>query len=84
MKRPDQFVCLSSKNKRGLCKDFGITQSKIDYDFYWEEFIERIRDAPWWKSDEPEEKSERGVWLGRAAMLDAIFYEGKEIKPDEP
>ena len=51
---------------------------------YWEEFVERIRDAPWWKSDEPEEKSERGVWLGRAAMLDAIFYEGKEIKPDEP
>lgn len=84
MKRPDQFVCLSSKNKRGLCKDFGITQSKIDYDFYWEEFIERIRDAPWWNSDEPKEKSEKGVWLGRAAMLDAIFYEGKEIKPDEP
>jgi hypothetical protein len=51
---------------------------------YWEEFVERIRDAPWWNSDEPKEKSEKGVWLGRAAMLDAIFYEGREIKPDEP
>lgn len=75
LKRPDQFVCLDSKNQRRLCGDFGITRTGITYDRYWDEIIERILDAPWWNSKRPENAKEAAVWDGRAAMLDAIFYE---------
>jgi len=75
LKRPDQFVCLDSKNKRGLCRDFGIVRSGMNYDRYWDEIIERITDAPWWNSMRPKNSKEAAVWDGRAAMLDAIFYE---------
>ncbi|SEQ10771.1 HKD family nuclease [Azotobacter beijerinckii] len=75
LKRPDQFICLDSKNRRKLCTDFGIPSSKMDYDRYWEEVIERIMDTPWWRSRRPIDSQEMQVWDGRAAMLDAIFYE---------
>lgn len=75
MKRPDQFVCLDSKNRRSLCNDFGITQTRMTYDRYWDEIIERILDAPWWNSKRPGDQLAAAVWDGRAAMLDAIFYE---------
>jgi hypothetical protein len=74
LKRPDQFVCLDSKNKSQLCKDFGIKQSGMDYSRYWDDVICRIMDSAWWNSSMPSNKSERRAWLGRAAMLDAIFY----------
>ncbi len=74
LKRPDQFVCLDSKNRRGLCDDFGITKTGMTYDRYWAEIIERILDAPWWNSERPGKPEESAVWDGRSAMLDAIFY----------
>jgi HKD family nuclease len=75
LKRPDQFVCLDSKNQRNLCKDFGIVRSGMNYDRYWDEIVERILDAPWWNSRRPTTQNQAAVWDGRAAMLDAIFYE---------
>lgn len=74
LKRPDQFVCLDSKNQRELCSDFGITRTGMTYNRYWDEIIERILDAPWWNSKRPKNAQEAAVWDGRAAMLDAIFY----------
>jgi HKD family nuclease len=74
MKRPDQFVCLDSKNQRELCKDFGIKQTGMNYERYWEEIVERIMDSPWWNYPMPNSKKEKIVWDGRAAMLDTIFY----------
>ncbi len=75
LKRPDQFVCLDAKNQRGLCRDFGIVRNGMNYDRYWDEIVERILDAPWWNSRRPKNAKEAAVWDGRAAMLDAIFYE---------
>lgn len=75
LKRPDQFVCLDSRNRKGLCRDFGIAQASMTYDRYWREIVERILDAPWWNSNRPNSLNEAAVWDGRAAMLDAIFYE---------
>jgi hypothetical protein len=75
LKRPDQFVCFDSKNQRNLCKDFGIKQTAMTYERYWEEIIERIIDSPWWNSPRPRRERDAIVWDGRAAMLDAIFYE---------
>lgn len=75
LKRPDQFVCLDSKNKSQLCKDFGIKQSGMDYHRYWDDVICRIMDSVWWNSPIPLKQKEKRVWYGRAAMLDAIFYQ---------
>jgi HKD family nuclease len=74
LKRPDQFVCIDSKNNQGLCADFGITKSGMSYVRYWQEIIERITDAPWWNETKPNNIRESRIWDGRAAMLDAIFY----------
>ena len=75
LKRPDYFVCIDSKNKKELCKDFEIKQSGMDYERYWEEIIERIIDSAWWNEPRPKNALDARVWDGRAAMLDAIFYQ---------
>ncbi len=75
LKRPDQFVCLDNMNRTGLCGDFGITVAGMSYERYWDEIVERIMDSPWWNSPAPTQPVELSAWRGRAAMLDAIFYE---------
>ena len=75
LKRPDYFVCLDSKNKSNLCNDFGIKSTNMTYDRYWDDLVCRIHDSVWWNSPKPGSQLERKVWKGRAAMLDAIFYE---------
>ena len=74
LKRPDQFVCFDSKNQTELCKNFGIKQTGMDYDRYWDEIVERITDSPWWNAPRPNNERDGDVWDGRAAMLDSIFY----------
>lgn len=75
MKRPDIFVCLDSKNKSALCKDFGIVQSGLDYERYWSDIIERIYDSQWWLNSKPNGLIEKNVSENRAAFLDSIYYE---------
>lgn len=74
MKRPDEFVCFDSMNRKHLCADFGIKASGMDYERYWVEVVEPIRDSPWWNSPQPRRGAELSAWKGRAAMLDALFY----------
>lgn len=77
MKRPDLFVCISKRNRTALAKDFSIAASRIDFDLYWSAVAERIRDARWWSQPQPNSGRELDIWHGRAAMLDAVFYEQK-------
>lgn len=74
MKRPDTFVCLDSKNRSALCKDFEITQAGLDYDRYWNEIIERIYDSNWWINPKPKNKIEKSISDSRAAFLDSLYY----------
>lgn len=75
MKRPDTFVCFDSKNKSALCKDFGIFQSGMNYERYWDDIIERIYDSDWWLNPNPQDDIERKVREARAAFLDSLYYE---------
>lgn len=75
MKRPDTFVCISKRNKAALADDFGIPASRIDFDLYWNGIVGRIRDARWWSHRRPAGGTDLAIWEGRAAMLDAIFYD---------
>ena len=74
MKRPDTFVCLDSKNKSALCKDFDVTQSGLYYERYWDEIIKRIYDSNWWINPKPKNKIEKSVSDSRAAFLDSLYY----------
>jgi len=74
MKRPDTFVCYDSANKRGLCRDFRLKQSKIDFESYWEDIICRIRDCVWYNSPVPRSSEQRRIWNARAAFLDSLYY----------
>jgi HKD family nuclease len=75
MKRPDTFICFDSKNRKALCKDFGIIQSEMDYKRYWDDIIERIYDSNWWQNPTPENKTDEKVNDARAAFLDSLYYE---------
>jgi hypothetical protein len=74
MKRSDTFVCLDSKNRSALCKEFGIIQSNMSFDRYWCEIIERVRDSVWWNASRPTLGNEDEIWLGRTAFLDSLYY----------
>lgn len=75
MKRPDTFVCLDSKNKSKLCRDFGIIQYNMNFERYWEEIIQRIYDCNWWINPNPKNEVEIQISNARAAFLDSIYYE---------
>lgn len=73
-KRPDYFVCLSSKNQAELHRAFNIRGS-ITLSRYWPEVIEQIQDSPWWNSPEPNSEGlEQRIWRCRTAFLDVPFY----------
>jgi HKD family nuclease len=74
LKRPDYFVCLSKKNRRQLCKEFDISTS-VDQHDYWDKIVAPIIDSNWWNSPEPTDELERRIWRCRAAFLDVRFYE---------
>ncbi len=74
MKRPDQFVCLTSQNKRTLTGDFGVPQT-VSYDAYWDRIIVPIRKSAWWNALQPEEGMERDVWRWRVALIDVLYRE---------
>jgi hypothetical protein len=76
LKRPDVFVCYDVENKGNLSRDFGIVQTEMSYDRYWDDIIERIYDSEWWLNPEPINNIEERVSNARAAFLDALYYEG--------
>lgn len=79
MKRPDYFVCVDSKNAKGLGADLGFPPSKLTLGNYWENVVEPITLATWWNASRPTD-THAEIWDARAAMLDVIY---KTRKMDE-
>lgn len=77
IKRPDYFLCLTSTNADRFCKDFGITESSLTVDNYWDEVVERIQECVWWREDPSQSmiETEKDAWRFRAALLDTIYYD---------
>jgi HKD family nuclease len=74
MKRPDYFVCYDGPNRAGLSAHFGIAQSAVRLDSYWDYIIEPMMCSQWWLTPRPNGKNGE-IWDGRAAFLDALYYE---------
>jgi hypothetical protein len=80
MKRPDVFVCMDGRNQEELGKDFEIaTPTRLTYEAYWDSVIERVQESVWWNSPRPVDALGAEVWDARAAFLDAIYYDGKDM-----
>ncbi len=76
MKRPDYFVCFDKANSKNIQEAFGIRRLyHQEYERYWDDVIERILDSSWWNARRPENEIEAEIWEGRAAFLDAVFYD---------
>lgn len=74
MKRPDAFVCINSANEVDLCRHFGVSPTTTDLENYWERIIEPMHGDAWWRHPQPSNSADAEIWLGRAALLDAIYY----------
>lgn len=75
MKRPDYFFCFNDRNKSRFCENTGAVAGTLIMDNYWDVVVERIMATPWWRSPMPKDADGAEAWMGRAAMLDSIFYE---------
>lgn len=74
MKRPDAFVCIDSANRKDLCENFGVSPSTTNLKNFWQRIIEPMHGDAWWRHPQPNNAAEAEIWLGRAALLDAIYY----------
>ncbi len=74
MKRPDYFVCVDKQNIHLMSDDLGFARTTLDFERYWTEIIEPITRSIWWQVRRPLGVEGR-IWDGRAAMLDAIYYQ---------
>jgi HKD family nuclease len=75
IKRPDVFICFNQGNSKPICDRLGVAVSAVNLDNYWEHVIEPIQASRWWQSSEPDDRRENRIWRGRAAMIDAIYYQ---------
>ncbi len=74
LKRPDQFVCIDTANKKRMSSDLRIPASHITWPNYWDLIVERLRDSPWWNAPDPQNEDSE-IWKGRAALLDCFLYQ---------
>lgn len=74
LKRPDIFVCVDSANRESLCEQFGIPPTTTTLTNYWPRIIEPMQLTQWWRHSSSTKDSDHEIWLGRAALLDAIYY----------
>ncbi|MFA7499440.1 MAG: hypothetical protein WCY85_00390, partial [Sulfurimonas sp.] len=69
---------VNNKEKKGnfrkLKDTFKINNKIKIYEQYWNEIIEPIRQAPWYKASKPTNEQEFQVWRGRVALMDALLY----------
>jgi hypothetical protein len=75
MRRPDQFVVVTSAKMEHLCLGLEIKRlTTTDFNGYWSELIGTIRSMAWWTSEAPEAEDELFHWQNRALLIDLLLY----------
>lgn len=74
MKRPEAFVCVDLANRKDLGENFGVRPSTTTLENYWQRIIEPMHGDEWWRHPQPRNATDAEIWLGRAALLDVIYY----------
>lgn len=74
MKRPDVFVCLTSKNEE-ILEFLGWEQRTVSMHKYWEKVRMRAVETLWYNASSREiKKDETDIFKYKMAMLDALCY----------
>ncbi len=63
-----------SANRRDLCDNLGVSPSTTNLENYWQRIIEPMHGDTWWRHPQPTNAADAEIWLGGAALLDAIYY----------
>ncbi len=75
MRRPDQFIALTSSKVDSLSLGLGLIKlNNQSFDDYWHEMIAGIRSTPWWRSEMPSDETELVVWRNRAILIDLFLF----------
>jgi len=75
MRRPDQFVSLSSSTTGYYSQGLDLSLSgNNDFAGYWKWLSQAVHQAHWWRSSEPESSDEIFYWQHRAICLDLLLF----------
>ncbi len=75
MRRPDQFIALSSNKIDTLTQGLGLVKlNNQSFDDYWHEMIASIRSTQWWRSEKPTDETEVQLWQHRAILIDLFLF----------
>ena len=77
MKRPDWFMCVNDRNRKGLAEELGFTEGRLKGLVGYEELHEAIHSCPWYLAPRPSNGRRKALWDARVAMLDALYYKEK-------
>jgi hypothetical protein len=75
MRRPDQFIALTSAKIDIFCQGMGISKfNNFDFPAYWNEMIGTLRTLAWWSQGQPTDKDELTLWQVRAVLVDLFLF----------
>jgi hypothetical protein len=75
MRRPDQFVALTSGKIDAICQGLSVTKfNNFNFDGYWNEIVSSIRSFAWWRKAMPEDEAEQKIWRNRAILIDLFLF----------
>jgi len=75
MRRPDQFLAITSSKVDELCQGLAIPKLKMNgFDSYWSDVISNIRTMKWFNSEQPSDEQALVLWRNRVVLLDMLFW----------
>jgi hypothetical protein len=75
MRRPDQFMAITSAKIDELCQGLGIPKFKInDFNSYWDDVIRNIHSTKWFKTEKPLDEKQQVLWRNRVVLMDVLFW----------
>jgi len=75
MRRPDQFLAITSAKVDELCQGIAIPKLKMNgFANYWNDVISNIRTMKWFNSEEPSDEQALVLWRNRVVLLDMLFW----------
>jgi hypothetical protein len=79
MRRPDQFIALTTSKIDIFCQGFSIAKfNSFDFSAYWQDMIGTIRTCAWWHQASPENAEELELWKNRVILLDVFLLAEKD------
>lgn len=75
MRRPDQFIALTSAKIDILCQGISIAKfNNFNFNAYWHDMIGTLRTFAWWHQEQPEDAAELKLWQVRGILIDLFLF----------